>query len=75
MKKVLSILSMVAIFGATACNKEYTCECKAYDSNGDLVTAASSTGTFESKKKSDAEETCDAGDQVTIFYTIDCELK
>lgn len=75
MKKIFMILSVVAIFGATSCTKEYTCECQAYDLNGDAVPSASSSATIEAKSESAAEEDCDAGDGESLGITVDCEIK
>ncbi len=61
MKKVLAILAVAGIIGATSCKKEYTCECTV------LGTTTSTTAEF--KKKADAEEWCEDGSGGV------CELK
>lgn len=61
MKKVLAILAVAGIIGATSCKKEYTCECE--------VLGVKSSTTAEFKKKSEAEEWCEDG---SSGY---CELK
>lgn len=64
---------MVAIFAATSCKKEYTCECKTTDSTGAQIGSPVTT-TAEFKKEADAESWCSAETNVGGISTK-CALK
>ena len=69
MKKVLFSLAVVALFAATSCKKDYTCECK-YDFNG-----AETKYQFEIRDvtKSDAETACVY--DVENVSSVNCNLR
>lgn len=75
MKRIIAILSVVLIFGATSCTKEYDCECVGLNANGQEV-AGGTTATVEAKNQDDAREECDEGDTFEPgIGGIDCDLK
>ena len=58
----------------TSCKKEYTCTCTGYI-DGVAVPGSSESTTIKATK-SDAESTCNSGDQDAGFgVSVDCELK
>jgi hypothetical protein len=65
MKKVFSILAVVAVFAA--CKKEYTCEC--------TILGQTVSETFKDVKKSEAQDSCDAANAGAAFLGGSCELK
>lgn len=71
MKKVLGIFAIVALFGATSCKKDYTCECTWTGGTGGIDIA------LENSKKSDATDACDAAETTykNGYSDASCELK
>ena len=74
MKKVLFSLAVVALFAATSCKKDYTCECTT-TSTVDGVDDFTSEVELLNVSKSDAEDACDAADISTGVTTTSCDLK
>lgn len=60
MKKVLAVLAVVTMIGATSCKKDWTCDC-------DIIDIP-----IQNAKKADAQDVCDAA---STTYGEDCELK
>ena len=65
--KKLFIVAAVAVFGLTACKKDFDCKCTA----GGTTT----TTTFPDVKKADAEEACDALSAISAIGGGSCELE
>ena len=85
--KNLFILTVFALIALTSCKKDYTCECKYYESVWGIVdpeeTEFVSSSTIKDTK-SKAEDKCDKGDYVEYEETyggitykdyVDCEIK
>lgn len=76
MKKFLAIIAVVAVFGATACKKDYTCTCVGLDGNGNQVSGSSASTTIENSTKADAEADCNEGDFfISGTGGADCEIE
>ena len=65
--KKLFIVVAVAIFGLTACKKDFDCVC--------TVGGNSTTTTFPDAKKADAQDACDALSILSAIGGGSCELK
>ena len=82
--KNLFILTVFALIALTSCKKDYTCECKYYESYFGIVdseeTEFVSSSTIKDTK-SKAEDKCDKGDFVEYEGNygdkeyVDCEIK
>tara|TARA_B100001287_G_scaffold54633_1_gene43182 strand:- start:7568 stop:7789 length:222 start_codon:yes stop_codon:yes gene_type:complete len=72
--KKLSILLGVFLFAFSACKKDYTCSCSAYEYMGTTYDAVD----YELGKlsKSDAEEACQLWEDINVLYDANatCEL-
>jgi len=72
MKNLLLVFGVVALFGLTSCEKEYTCTCTLSDDAGvapDVVTTTELTG-----KKKDVKESCEALAPVAVAgFTSTCD--
>lgn len=74
MKKLSTILAVIAVVSLASCKKDYTCECKSTPSDSfyDYST------TFHAKK-ADAKTACDVLDYTTSngtsTVTVNCEIK
>lgn len=73
MKKLSTILAVVAVISLASCKKDYTCECTYTDSSG-FFDNSTSTITINGKKK-DVEKSCDAFDYTSGTTSNSCKIK
>lgn len=73
MKKTMIVLG-IAMFAFSSCKKEYTCSCSAYTSFG--VDVAAQDYVLPKQKKSDAEDACQALQDVNVILdaSATCEI-
>jgi hypothetical protein len=64
MKKLFSLLAIVALFAA--CKKDFTCEC--------TILGQTVSQTFTDVKKSEAQDSCDAASAGAALLGGSCEL-
>lgn len=72
MKNLLFAFAIVAAFGLTSCEKEYTCTCTIEDSSGVIDTVTSSTTV--TGKKNDVRDACEAGSSTVGTITTTCTI-
>ncbi len=65
MKKLFSLLAIVALFAA--CKKDFTCEC--------TILGQTVSQTFTDVKKSEAQDSCNAANAGASILGGSCELK
>jgi hypothetical protein len=73
MRKLTTILAVLAVVSLASCKKDYTCECTVTDSSGFFDTETS-TITINGKKK-DVEKSCDAFEYSSGTITESCKIK
>lgn len=71
MRKLTTILALLAVVSLGSCKKDYTCECTTTYSDG---TKATSSITYNGKKK-DVKESCDALSVSTSAGSVSCDIK
>jgi hypothetical protein len=75
MKKIkTTLLFAITSLIVISCDKDYKCECMLTDKTTGK-TSTSSNYNINSTKKTDAEKKCNAGDEVSSSYTVECEIK
>lgn len=71
MRKLSTILALVAVVSLASCKKDYTCECTSVDTTFGTTT---STITINGKKK-DVEKACDAFEYSYADDVQTCKIK
>lgn len=70
------ILFLGLILGSltlASCNKDWTCECTYYDSDGDQI--GSNTYTIEDADADEAKSECESGSYGVSFASKECDIE
>jgi hypothetical protein len=73
MRKLTTILALLAVVSLGSCKKDYTCECTYTDSSGFFATTTSSA-TLNGKKK-DVKDACENGTYSSGTISYSCKIK